>query len=130
VPGFTAMVSATDNGEGEVAITQYPTAGTVFTDGMTITMTAEDAAGNSNTCSFTISLEADTEAPTITFCPGDQMLQPGATLPDYTTELAATDNCDGDLEITQSPVAGTAFTAGITVTLLVTDAGGNSSSCT
>ena len=130
IPDFTAMVSATDNREEEVTITQIPAAGTVLTDGMTITMTATDAAGNSNTCSFTVSLNVDTEAPTITLCPGDQMLQSGEMLPDYTAKLTASDNCDDDIEIAQSPVAGSAFIPGMQVTLTAKDAAGNFNTCT
>lgn len=49
-----------------------------------------------------------------------------ATLPDYTGDVVATDNCDASLDIVQSPVAG-ATISGTTnsVTLTVTDDEGN-----
>ncbi|WP_025742657.1 integrin alpha, partial [Aquimarina pacifica] len=72
----------------------------------------------------------DTTAPEIETCVEDQTLTIGAELPDYTTMVVATDNCDSDLEITQAPLAGTIFTANISVTITVTDDSENETQCT
>lgn len=54
VPDFTADVTASDNCGG-VAITQYPTAGTMVPVGnRTITIKAKDAAGNESQCTATL----------------------------------------------------------------------------
>lgn len=127
IPDYTALVSATDNRDSEPIIRQSPVAGSVFTDGMSVTITAADVSGNSNTCTFIVSREADAEAPTIA-CPGNQTLA-AEIIPDYSALAILHDNCDHAPAITQIPVAGTAFTAGMSVTLTATDASGNASSC-
>ncbi len=76
---------------------------------------------------------AETENPVIT-CPtnvtvfvatGEQF-----TLPDYTVDASATDNCP-DPAITQSPVAGTLVGAGVTtMTMTATDGASNEDTCT
>ncbi|WP_375578532.1 HYR domain-containing protein [Marivirga tractuosa] len=129
VPDFTALVTPTDDRDVDPTITQSPAEGTVFTDGMTISMTAEDEAGNSSSCSFTVSREEDTAAPSIN-CPEEQSLIPGENLPDYIAMASVTDDCDSDPVITQSPAIGTEFTTDITVTLTATDESGNTKSCT
>ncbi|MFO0362708.1 MAG: HYR domain-containing protein, partial [Flavobacteriales bacterium] len=103
----------------------------VFNGGITtVTYTVGDASGNTTTCSFTVTVN-DNIAPTIT-CPANQTVAfgPGCnlTLPDYTGLATATDNCA--FTITQSPAVGTVITGTTTVTLTVTDIGGNSTSCT
>lgn len=87
------------------------------------------------TANLTIEIE-DTTDPVIT-CPGNQAENAVAScnfsLPDYTGMATATDNCDSNPALTQSPVAGTTISsAGTvqTVTLTATDATGNSSFCT
>ena len=75
----------------------------------------------------------DTEAPEIT-CPDNQVLSAGEVLPDYTThvDIIVSDNCtpEEDIVITQSPVMGSAYTPGMTVTLTATDVSGNIADCT
>src|SRR5262249_21160051 len=56
-----------------------------------------------------------------------------APVPDFTTNVIATDNCTptGSLVITQSPIVGTLVGLGVTtVTLTVTDLAGNAATCT
>ncbi|TSE08869.1 gliding motility-associated C-terminal domain-containing protein [Aquimarina algiphila] len=72
----------------------------------------------------------DIDAPEITDCLSDQTLSSGSNLPDYTSSVRATDDCDTNLEITQSPEAGTRFTANTTVTITVTDNSGKEDQCT
>ncbi len=77
---------------------------------------------------------AETENPVIT-CPADVIVQVPTgqqyTLPDYTGDATATDNCNPSPVITQSPVAGTMVGEGVTtMTMTATDAAGNEDICT
>ena len=70
----------------------------------------------------------DTEAPVVT-CPTNQILVSGSLLPDYTSLASLTDNCDANPVITQAPIAGSAYTPGMTITITATDKKGNSANC-
>jgi extracellular elastinolytic metalloproteinase len=77
---------------------------------------------------------AETENPVIT-CPADVTVSVPTgqqyTLPDYTGDATATDNCNPDPVITQDPVAGTMVGVGVTImTMTATDAAGNEDTCT
>ncbi len=55
---YTSDATATDNCSQAPVITQSPTAGTMVGIGVTtMTMTATDAAGNEDTCTFTVTVE-------------------------------------------------------------------------
>ncbi|MEN9640315.1 MAG: hypothetical protein RLZZ262_2184, partial [Bacteroidota bacterium] len=110
---------------------------TTFNQGVTtIEYTAYDAAGNTGTCTFTVTVN-DNVNPTI-ICPATQTLTLNSscagTLGDYRSLATVADNCTaaGSLTVTQSPAVGTAVSGvGTTVvTLTVTDASGNSANCT
>ncbi|MBK7175101.1 MAG: hypothetical protein IPH84_18210 [Bacteroidales bacterium] len=138
VPDFTANVTANDNctATPSLVITQSPAAGTLVSTGVTtVTITVTDAAGNFSTCSanFTVT---DNTAPTIVTCAPNQSAFANAScqaaVPDFTANVTATDNCTAtpSLVITQSPTAGTLVSTGVTtVTITVTDAAGNFSTC-
>ncbi|SHH89784.1 HYR domain-containing protein [Flavobacterium defluvii] len=128
VPDYTPLVTATDNCDSSPIITQNPAAGSVFTDGMIITITVKDASNNESYCSFKINASADVTKPVIT-CIGDQNLSYGVTLPDYRSMIKATDNCDTNLIITQTPSFGTAVTDGMIITMTTADNSGNAASC-
>ncbi|MCF6361558.1 MAG: HYR domain-containing protein, partial [Cyclobacteriaceae bacterium] len=128
---YTGLFTATDNCDSNPAITQSPASGTPATNGMKITITATDATGNSSFCEYTLNITPDTTPPTFTFCPGNQQLTCTDTIiPDYTSMATATDNEDPNPTITQSPVAGSAFVDGMTITMTATDDSGNASDCT
>ncbi len=132
LPDYTSQVVVSDNCDNNPSITQSPLAGTAYTNGMLVTITAKDASGNSNTCSVTITDNLDTEKPIITRCVSDQVVSCTSTvLLDYTNDVLATDNRDAfaDLVIIQSPSAGTAFVEGMLIYISVMDASGNVSSC-
>ncbi len=129
LPDYRSLISATDNCTSSPTVTQTPAAGSTFTNGMTVTMSATDASGNFQTCSFVVNASADTTKPTIA-CPGNQTLALGSLLPDYSNLVIVSDNCTGSPTITQTPSAGSTFTGGINVTLKATDASGNFSTCT
>ncbi|WP_281310417.1 HYR domain-containing protein [Flavobacterium flavigenum] len=128
IPDYTALIPVTDNCDASPVLTQSPIAGTAFTNGMNITITAKDVSNNTSTCSFKVNASADTTAPVIT-CIGDQTLVCGSTIPDYTALIPVTDNCDASPLLTQSPIAGTAFTNGMTITITAKDVSNNSSMC-
>lgn len=78
-------------------------------------------------------VSAETENPVIT-CPTDVVVQVNEgeqyTLPDYTGDATATDNCP-DPVITQDPAAGTMVGPGVTtMTMTATDGAGNEDTCT
>ncbi|MDB5251460.1 MAG: hypothetical protein JWP27_629, partial [Flaviaesturariibacter sp.] len=101
----------------------------------TVTWTANDGHGNTTTCTQVVTVK-DNIKPTIT-CPAPQTINLdancGALLPDYRSLATVADNCTavGSLTITQSPAAGSSVqSVGSTlVTITVTDASGNSESC-
>jgi hypothetical protein len=105
---------------------------------ITRTWTAEDACGNMAVppCTQVITVQ-DTTKPGSNACAPGQMAQANsdcqAAVPDFTAGTTATDNCtpSASLTKTQSPTAGTLVGLGATtVTVTVTDACGNSSTCT
>ncbi|SED16571.1 gliding motility-associated C-terminal domain-containing protein [Tenacibaculum sp. MAR_2009_124] len=130
VPDFTSLVTVTDAIDPSPTVTQSPAAGTRFTDGMTITMTATDSSSNSSTCTFILNRGADTEKPVIT-CLTSESLFVNATLPNYFLKLTVSDSCTSifDFTYTQTPAQGTVFTSDTNVIVTVTDGAGNSESC-
>ncbi|MFM1930993.1 MAG: hypothetical protein RL226_296, partial [Bacteroidota bacterium] len=108
----------------------------IYSTGTTvITWTITDIHGNITECTQTIVI-TDDESPILT-CPADLTELVDATcefiLPDYTLFAAVTDNCDTDVLLTQSPVAGTVISGSGTVqmiTITATDDAGNSMDCT
>ncbi|RKD99768.1 HYR domain-containing protein, partial [Marinifilum flexuosum] len=106
-----------------------------------IVWTAKDASNNSAQWSYTITVNDETD-PVFTNCPADQDLEMSnascdASLPNYKSLLSvvATDNCslDGDINYSQSPVAGTLISGGHgaiqNVTITAEDESGNQATC-
>ena len=146
VPDYTGLTTIADNCSSlapasapNLTVTQSPSAGTVVSgDGTvtTVTITATDAAGNSASCDFDLTLEDTT--PPVVVCPADQTrdLDGGCqyVLEDFRPLGTATDNCTaaGQISIVQDPLpAAVAFEqpAVSTVTLTATDQAGNAASC-
>jgi hypothetical protein len=76
----------------------------------TVRYTATDNSPNSNTsvCEFTVEI-VDTQAPVLN-CPQPQTLAAtcdSAQVPDYTSLVQVLDNCSGNVDLVQSPAAGT-----------------------
>jgi hypothetical protein len=113
--------------------TAGPASGSVFPVGTTtVTHVVTDAAGRTASCSFTVTV-VDAEDPTIT-CPSNITVNNatgtcGATV-NYTTPTFS-DNCPGaTINRTAGPASGSTFPVGVTtVTHQVTDASGNTASC-
>ncbi|MBK7094708.1 MAG: HYR domain-containing protein [Saprospiraceae bacterium] len=118
--------------------------GVVFQKGVTTVMwTVGDAAGNSSSCTFTVTVD-DNEAPVLT-CVTDQVRSTNATICTYTATgaefdpVAKTDNCgittqnytlNGGAAVNGTTLNGVVFQKGVsTVTWTVGDAAGNTSSC-
>ncbi|MFN0111224.1 MAG: HYR domain-containing protein, partial [Blastocatellia bacterium] len=125
--------TATDVCDGARTVTCSPASGSSFPKGTTtVTCTASDTSGNSNSCSFTVTV-ADNQGPTLTACPSNISLNTAAGLctavATYTAPTA-NDVCDGARTVTCSPASGTAFAKGTTtVTCTTSDTSGNNSSC-
>lgn len=126
-------VSATDGcGAPSLTLVSGPTSGSVMPVGThVITYRATDLAGNSSTCSFTVTIK-DSQFPTIS-CPGSQVLTnvPGQCGRTATfTAPVASDNCSFTVTQTSGLPSGSFFPVGTTVnTFQVTDASGNASTC-
>jgi hypothetical protein len=128
---FNYTPMATDNCAGAVHLTVSPASGSQLAPGSitTVIVTATDAAGNTTTGSFQVTVGGDVQPPTIT----SPLLN--ITLPVDTNHCYATfkytptaiDNCAGAVSVTVSPASGTQFAAGTTTTVTVTatDSAGN-----
>lgn len=133
MPDLTGMVSGTDNCSalGNMTITQNPAAGTTQNGITAVLITLTDENGNQSTC-FTNMLPNDTVTPTIT-CPSFSTINNGTAcdyvLQNYGSMALVLDNCS-DYTIDQSPAPTTVVQTGTnTITLTVTDAGGNTDQC-
>ncbi|MGH8003659.1 MAG: HYR domain-containing protein, partial [Limisphaerales bacterium] len=115
---------------GPVTTVCSPLSGSFFLVGTTaVTCTATDTAGNSNSCSFSVTVQ-DTEAPQI-FCSGNLSVTtgPGQGNVPVSYSASAADNCASSGAVC-SPASGSFFPVGVTtVTCSASDASQNSSSC-
>jgi len=126
--------TASDNCPG-VTVTQTagPSSGSSFPVGTTVVeFTAEDAAGNTQTCAFNVTVE-DNENPIIT-CPADiNEIIPGGNCSSVVTypAPAISDNCPGStVTVVSGPASGDVLSVGdYTVELEATDAAGNTATC-
>jgi gliding motility-associated-like protein len=139
MPDYIGLVVATDNCTltGDLVISQDPIAGSPQTGPQTVTITVSDEVGNTSTCDFDVTV-VDTTDPTLSNCPVDitEALNSSCefTLPDYWNVITVADNCtaEGDLILTQDPPASTVISGhgtAQTVVLIVTDANGNTNTC-
>jgi hypothetical protein len=124
------LASATDNLDPSPVVTAIPASGSTFALGTTtVTVTARDAAGNSSTKTFTVTVR-DTTPPVLTV--------PGAITKEATAPLTpvalgtatAVDLVDGPVTVTNNaPAAG--FPVGMTtVTWTAVDSRGNKATAT
>jgi hypothetical protein len=129
----TYTVSATECAGPTPTIVCSPTNGSTFPVGTTlVTCWAIDAWGNSNRCSFTVTIRG-TQPPQIT-CPSDLVVtvDPGhCDKTNVTYTVSATDLCGNDVPVACSSPSGSTFAVGTTaVVCRANDAWGNSNSCT
>lgn len=136
----TAAVVASDNctSVGDLTITQNPVPGAItFTaPGQTqvFTITVYDLAGNTSTCTFTGTAIDNTNpivtCPTLTAIPLNALCE--ASVPDITSLVTWSDNCTASaasMTFSQTPLPGTVVNNAQTILFTVTDANGNSASC-
>ncbi|CAE7305403.1 unnamed protein product [Symbiodinium sp. CCMP2592] len=132
----TYPVDATDNCQGAtIALTSGSGSGAVFSVGpaTTETYTATDAAGNTASGSFTVTVN-DNENPVISGLPADITVgnDPGlcVAVVSYPAPNPPTDNCPGGaMALTSGLGSGAAFPVGSTTeTFTATDASGNTDS--
>ncbi|OYX84477.1 MAG: hypothetical protein B7Y83_08125, partial [Flavobacteriales bacterium 32-34-25] len=125
--GIASVVARVSGTVINTATYQFPIGNT------TVNWTVTDNAGLTATCNQTITV-IDNENPSIS-CPGNQNVNYNNncefSLQDYTSLATATDNCDTNLTITQSPAPGTLISTAITtVTLTARDDANRTSTCT
>ncbi|MCB0704915.1 MAG: HYR domain-containing protein [Saprospiraceae bacterium] len=131
LPNYSTQVTVGDNCDQSPAITQSPAPGTVLNGATLITMTATDACGNSNYCTFDLLL-VDETPPTLD-CPEDMTVNLDLNceylIPDYSQLVGLEDNCDASPMFSQTPMPGAAIDQATTVSLSATDASDNTSAC-
>lgn len=134
VPDYTGETIVTDNC-GTVVVTQVPVVGTVLAGHNTtqeVILTADDGNGNANTTSFIITLK-DLVVPVIPAITDKEVLLEETCnfmIPDYRSEVAATDNCSTPT-LVQTPSPGVEISGHGTVqeiTIEANDGNGNTSS--
>ncbi|MCH8992977.1 MAG: HYR domain-containing protein, partial [Acidobacteria bacterium] len=122
-------IGATDNCPG-VSVAATPPSGSVFPLGpTTVAVVATDAAGNTDTCRFTVTVVDGT--PPVLSCPGDLQVANDADSCGAVVDFAATavDHCSAT-RISYNPAPGTFFALGETeVEAVATDDAGNADTC-
>jgi hypothetical protein len=130
--GTTSSITATDEGSGRYKYTHdYQVGDSPYT----ITAT-ETSTSHVSTCSG-VYVVLDEQAPVIVACAQDTTLVLNTAgqidLPDFREELEIEDNCTYGLEVVQTPAPGTLLNLmhldTVTVSFVVTDAGGNEAEC-
>ncbi|MFT5600267.1 MAG: gliding motility-associated-like protein [Flavobacteriales bacterium] len=134
VPSFDTIISISDNCGPISGYSQTPLPGTVVSGigtQQTISVFVNDASGNSNSCSFTVTI-IDSISPAVS-CPGLQSIDIDANcqyqIPNFETLTTYSDLCDANPIYNQSPLPGVTITTSADVTVTITDASGNSSQC-
>lgn len=128
--GVPYTANAEDSCPG-VAVTCTPPSGATFMVGThVVTCVATDAAGNTNSCTFTVTVK-DPEAPAMN-CPTDLVLSADAgqcSRANVRFTATAQDNCAGN-SLACTPPSGSTFMVGThVVTCAATDAAGNTNAC-
>ncbi len=128
------MPEFSDNCDGvSIVLTNGLESGSFFATGTTVvTYTATDAAGNTATCSFNVTV-TDNEAPAIE-CPEDIIVENdlGICGAQVSYDLpVGWDNCEvASIELIEGLESNATFPVGVTtVTYLVTDTSGNTATC-
>jgi hypothetical protein len=122
------IVSASDAIDGPVPVTCTPPSGSLFPVGATtVTCSATDHAGNSDSRSFRVTVAVpDTTPPVLTIPTGITAIAIGVTGTIVSFAATALDASDGVVPVTCTPPSGTLFAPGnTTVTCSASDAAGN-----
>lgn len=130
IPDYKPLVTAADNCP-LINITQLPVEGALIASSTTVMVTATDGAGNTATCSFNV-IPEDLTSPGLA-CPADQFVVLDGNcqfeLANYTTLAITSDNCAGNVTVSQFPPQGVIVIANTEVTLTASDLSGNESNC-
>ncbi len=133
VPNLAGLVSGSDNCSSlaNMTISQNPPVGTSSNGITPVLITLTDENGNGTTCETAL-IPNDISTPTIT-CPTTATVSAGTScdfaLTNFGSLVSVTDNCSS-YTLSQSPAVGTLVPVGTNpITITVTDAGGNSASC-
>lgn len=132
LPDLTGELRADDDNDSSLTITQDPAPGTRIGLGATrVTLKVADSAGNETACTTTVTVE-DNTPPTLSGLGGEWGVSANRNgrgeLLDFSAVVLAdaTDACDGDLQFSQVPTAGTLLEVGeYDVEVRVTDSAGN-----
>lgn len=128
-PASYTAPTATDAVDGSRPVTCLPASGSTFPIGTTtVSCSASDLSGHSASTTFTVSV-ADHTAPVVTV-PADVTINAtGPAGASHSFTASATDNVDGSLPATCTPVSGSVFAFGpTTVTCTAKDVAGNTGS--
>ena len=137
IPDFTGLGSATDC-DPNVTITQSPAIGTLIQGDstVTITLTATDASGNTDNCTFDVVISDDTDP--VAVCQNVTVnldASGNGTLTTAMVDNGSSDNCGGTAGIASYNINQSNFDCTDigsnphTVTLTVTDDSGNTGQC-
>jgi hypothetical protein len=127
----TFVVTATDDCDTNPLVVCNPVSGSTFLKGTnTVNCTATDASGNSNSCSFTVTIR-DRELPSIQ-CPSNIVANADSgqnSKSNVTYSVIVSDNCPG-VTTNCNPPSGSTFLIGTnTVCCTATDTSGNTNMC-
>lgn len=135
VGDLVPLVSATDNctASGQLVFGQNTPATLLFSDTITVLMTAVDLSGNIGSCSIFITA-IDTLNPTVTCLSDTSLAVTGTcsmTVPNLAGTHNAVDNCAPSnlLTFSQTPLPGTVVTNPVGIVISYTDTSGNSGTC-
>ncbi len=116
-----------------VTLVSDPPSGYNFPLGTTtVTSTATDTMGNSNTCTFTVTVIQNTNPPVISHCPSSIAICASngcGSMPDVASQVQATSSAGGSVVVSQDISPGTTLCSDTNVTFTVSDACGNSTNC-
>ncbi|AEA44021.1 HYR domain-containing protein [Fluviicola taffensis] len=135
VGNLVPLVSATDNctASNLLVFAQNKPANLLFSDTITVLMTAVDLNGNIGSCSILVTA-IDTLAPVVT-CLNDTILAISGTcsmtVPNLAGTHSAVENCAPSnlLLVSQNPIAGTVITNPVGIVISYTDTAGNIGTC-
>ncbi|WP_167619842.1 PKD domain-containing protein [Maribellus sediminis] len=127
---FTSLITVSDLCDPNPVVTQSPTPGTLFSDSIDVTIFASDAAGNIDSCKFTV-ITIDTVNPQ-SVCQDLSVFLDSygqATISATEVDNGSTDNCSIDSMWLDKYDFNCSELGTNNVTLFVSDASGNIDSC-
>lgn len=134
VPNLVGLVGGSDNCSSltNMTISQNPSTGSASNGITPVLITLTDENGNATTCETAL-IPNDIGAPSIV-CPANATASAGTScdfaLTNFGSLVNVTDNCSS-YTLSQSPAVGSMVSVGTNpITITVTDAGGNTASCT